>query len=273
MEARTTRNPQRQDRQGGSFLENPLPGASILSPLWSSRVFRCCISGACAILLVFPLTARSQSKPDHPRGPEQHDPLPAQKEPANQQERGKQNDSAANPESPLIAAARSGDAARVTELLAKGASEDVHNVNLETPLFVAASRGHIEVVRVLVDASAGIDIPDRDGRTPLFAAAASGHREIVEFLLDNGANPNSSRNTGETPLFMAAESGHIEIVRALLKMGALPTVTDSRGRTPLQMARERDNKDLVELLLKFHARMPDKNARATAGPPPDKASK
>jgi len=203
------------------------------------------LSLACAGLTLVAISATGGDEPLPARMPVERQPPAQAKAPAGQ------------PDFPLMAAARAGDAARVKALLAQKAPEDQRNARLETPLFVAASMGHHAVVQVLVDVPAGIDIPDNEGRTPLFAAAAAGHLQVVELLLDNGAQPNTSKNTGESPLAAAVENQHVEVVKALLKMGALSTSYDFRGRTPLLVAREQGNREMIEVLEKANARMPD----------------
>src|SRR2546421_5619092 len=94
----------------------------------------------------------------------------------------------------LWEAARTGDAATVKELLAKG-----------------------------VDVNARF----RYGQTALFKAAERGNTEVVKVLLANGADVNV-RDTfyGATALTWALDKGHIEVVRALLEKDVKGGVED-----------------------------------------------
>jgi ankyrin repeat protein len=109
-------------------------------------------------------------------------------------------------DSPLISAARSGDAARVTQLVKQGADPNQHTDVNGWPALLHAVHKH-----------------------QLATAAA---------LLDAGADPNRGDPHGYTPLMMAAGYGDTDMVKLLLARGASPRVADDRGATPLDYARD-----------------------------------
>ena len=88
-----------------------------------------------------------------------------------------------------------------------------------TPLLFAARNGDAETARRLLDA--GADVNDRapDGAGALVVAAHSGHRELVLTLLERGADPNASA-AGYTALHAAVLTGDLAAVEALLAAGA-----------------------------------------------------
>ncbi len=62
----------------------------------------------------------------------------------------------------LVAAAQSGEAARVRDLLRGGAEVDGRDAFGQTALMLAAQEGHLEVVRLLLDAGADPDAREGD---------------------------------------------------------------------------------------------------------------
>src|SRR5262245_32768559 len=88
----------------------------------------------------------------------------------------------------LWAAVRGGEAARVEELLKKGARVDATNEIGITALWLAASKGDLDVVKLLL--KHGADVNTRDAiwyQTPLSYASVLGKRELVKVLLQAGA--------------------------------------------------------------------------------------
>ncbi len=109
-------------------------------------------------------------------------------------------------DSPLFAAARSGDGAEVTRLVKAGADPNQHGGVNDWPVLM-----HAVHKRQLGTAKA---------------------------LLDAGANPNAANPNGYTPLMMAAGYGDAAIVRLLLAHGANVRLADSHGATALDYARD-----------------------------------
>ena len=94
------------------------------------------------------------------------------------------------PISPLIAAAREGDTARLSELIASG--EDVNQrggVNDWTPLMHAVHKNQIAAVRALIEAGADINAAAgaRGRDTALGLALLQDHPEIAALLREHGA--------------------------------------------------------------------------------------
>ena len=112
-------------------------------------------------------------------------------------------------ESPLIVAARSGNAAEVTLLVKRGADPNQRTGINQWPALLHAVHKH-----------------------QLAAAAA---------LIDAGADPNRGYPHNYTPLMMAAGYGHADMVKLLLARGASPRVADDRGATALDYARDGAN--------------------------------
>lgn len=91
---------------------------------------------------------------------------------------------------PIIGAARSGDTARIEQLLAEGADPNVRaGVNHWTPLMHAIHKGQEGSVRVLLAHRADPNARGGGGTTALILAAGYGQANIVRLLLENGADP------------------------------------------------------------------------------------
>ncbi len=111
----------------------------------------------------------------------------------------------------LHAAAKSGDASLVEQLLAGGADVDAPSKYKATALSFAAQHGHLEVVKVLLDHDATIDVNDTFyNLTPLYWAAAKGHTSITEALIDAGAGDQVGA------LSIACKQGQVETAAAIL---------------------------------------------------------
>jgi uncharacterized protein len=119
---------------------------------------------------------------------------------------------------PLLRAAKTGDAKVVELLLAHGAD----------PL-AAVGRG---VTSILLAANVGTSEMDRTGRRKTDAGAI----ETIRLLMAAGADLHAADGQGRTAAHGAALWGLTDVIRFLHENGVDLTRTDSRGLTPLQTA-------------------------------------
>ena len=118
--------------------------------------------------------------------------------------------------------AATGNAEKITALIAKGVDPNCHNKDGYTPLMVAAGLGKEEAVKALiaggadVDAKTGEDARGPKGFTALMAAAAKGQVGSAEILIANGATVDASTTTGITPLVLATFVGNAAMVQKLV---------------------------------------------------------
>jgi ankyrin repeat protein len=94
------------------------------------------------------------------------------------------------PISPLIAAAREGDTARITELVKSGADVNQRGgVNSWTPLMHAVHKKQPASVRVLIDSGADVNLTAgaRGRDTAVRLAEIDGDTEIATMLRQHGA--------------------------------------------------------------------------------------
>jgi len=124
----------------------------------------------------------------------------------------------------MIKAAKSGNAARVGELLAADRSLlHARDADGSTPLHCAAWKGHAEVARVLLDAGADPSLENGNthwGGTPLHAAAHANQKAVAELLIARGADVHHRSFNGRTPLEETTIHNATTVAKLLKQHGA-----------------------------------------------------
>ena len=146
---------------------------------------------------------------------------------------------------PLMRAARAGDAAVARLLLAKGADATLVTKDGNTALMFAAGVGYrdkntrglekdaLETLKIFVDAGFDVRQANSRGETALHGAADRGADSLVQFLVDRGAEINVKSKAGFTPLDVAmGKSSFIQLpvpkpttVTLLRKLGGIEAGT------------------------------------------------
>lgn len=101
-----------------------------------------------------------------------------------------------------------------------------------TPLLFAARAGDAATAALLLKAGADANDAQPDGVSALVLAAHSGQGEVGALLLEHGADPNAMAS-GYAPLHAAILRSDLKLVQALLAHGADPNLRITRG-TPLR---------------------------------------
>jgi len=142
---------------------------------------------------------------------------------------------------PLMRAARSGDAEAMRILLAKGADPKIATKEGNNALMFAAGVGYrdkftrgteaeaLESLKVAVDAGLDLGQTNTRGETALHGAANRGADSIVQFLVDHGAKLDPKTKQGFTPLDVAMGKNvlsqlpvpHDSTVALIRKLGGL----------------------------------------------------
>lgn len=98
-----------------------------------------------------------------------------------------------------------------------------------TPVLLAAKGGNAAVLDVLLSSGNGADLANTatvNGTTALMFAAQSGKVDAVTLLLDKGAKVDAKeKSRDETALMFAAAYGRADVIRALAAKGADPRAT------------------------------------------------
>ena len=143
-----------------------------------------------------------------------------------------------------------GNPAIVALLLKAGANPNGAVRAGETPLMLAARTGNADAVKMLLGAGAEVDAKETwNGQTALMWAAAAGHGPVVQVLIDHRADIHARSNSGATALIFAVRRGDMAAVRALLAAGADVNAARPDGATTLRVAVINGHEDLVDLLL------------------------
>ena len=117
------------------------------------------------------------------------------------------------PNKALTDGAYDGDAAKVRNMLEKGANVNHRDKFGGTALMNASLNGHGTIVKLLLEKGAKLDLQSSDGWTALMMASKRGHEAIVKMLLANGANVNIKFHAGG----MAIDVAKTEKIRQMLK--------------------------------------------------------
>jgi uncharacterized protein len=122
---------------------------------------------------------------------------------------------------PLMWAARYGDAVLVERLIEAGANAAAENVFGVSPMSEAALIGSAPVLRELLAAGVSPDSPNPEGETALMLVVRTGQVEAAEVLIEAGADVNAKeRWAGQTALMWAGAQLQPEMVKLLLANGA-----------------------------------------------------
>ncbi len=117
------------------------------------------------------------------------------------------------PDAALLAAAASGELARVVGALAVGARVEARDRHGRSPLLLAVIGDHLDVARLLVDRGANPDAVDHRLDTPWLSTGVTGSVEMLEILLPAGPDMTIKNRYGGVAIIPASERGHVEYVR------------------------------------------------------------
>ena len=169
---------------------------------------------------------------------------------------------AAGGETPLVDAARGGDAGAVRALLARRADVREASGDGSTALHWAAHRDNLAMADALIRAGARVNATTDLGATALYLACTNHSAAMVSRLLEGGADPNLALPSGETPLMNCARTGDAGAVKALLASGARVEARETaHQQTALMWAAAQRHPAVVSALLAAQA---DVKARSSA---------
>ncbi|MBI2686135.1 MAG: ankyrin repeat domain-containing protein [Acidobacteria bacterium] len=167
------------------------------------------------------------------------------------------------------------DPARVSVLLAKGASATAKTKAGRTALMAAAGcEAAEESVKMLLAKGAGVNDIAQDRQTPLMEAAFNGSASMMRLLVNAGADVNTADEGGWTPLMGAVGWGDVALVKTMLAKGAKVNAANVfagkvvhgdivlKQLTPLMFATPYGSPEMVKALLDAGA---DVNAKDVRG--------
>ncbi|HZI79378.1 MAG TPA: ankyrin repeat domain-containing protein [Vicinamibacterales bacterium] len=153
-------------------------------------------------------------------------------------------------DSPLVAAAKSGDLVSVRSLIAKRVNVNEPGADGSTALLWAAYHSDLDMTRALLAAGASVNAANRYGVTPLLQASRSGATPVMQALVRAGADSKRAHVDVETALMAAARTGKVDGVKLLLEAGADVNATDLyQEQTALMWAATEGHADVIKTLL------------------------
>jgi len=155
----------------------------------------------------------------------------------------------------LFAAARAGDAARVTAALDKGADVNARTRYGATALMFAADKGHVEIMKLLL--ARGADVNAQDSFYKMRAidmATMNNHGGAVTLLLEKGSKG------APAVLSQAIQRGDAALVATALTS---PELTRTELRPALAGAKKAGNAEIIALVEKKIASLPPEAAAPT----------
>ncbi len=158
--------------------------------------------------------------------------------------------------SPLFAAAKNGDTAKLQKLLAAGENVNARDRDKSTPLLTAVANNQAEAVKLLIDAKAELNVGDKYGSTPVGKCAMFGYHEVLNLLLEAGADPNYTNPadfSDHPPLHMACNRGQFECVKLLVRHGASVNYQCTGGGYSALMHLKKQHVDIARFLIEHGA--------------------
>lgn len=176
-----------------------------------------------------------------------------------------------------LAAAKSGNAPRIREIILKSENPDIRDEKGRNPLMTAVIYGNTECVSLLASNKIGLADRDRAGNTALDHAVASrnetfisltarnrpadlsaklagaaekGDTALVRMLVRAGADPSKAAPGGVYPLIAAARAGKTDTAKFLVERGAAANARDAAGKTALDYAAPSENAALISVFTK-----------------------
>ncbi|MEQ1948526.1 MAG: ankyrin repeat domain-containing protein [Bryobacteraceae bacterium] len=158
---------------------------------------------------------------------------------------------AADPSLAIFAAAVSGDEASAESLLSgnRGLASQISSDGW-TPLHLAAHFGNSGVVRILLNKGGDPNSPSENAlrNSPLHAAAAGKATEVAKLLVLHGANVNARQHAGWAPLHAAAQNGDVDFARLLIENGADVNIRAENHQRPIDLALLKGQQEMVDFL-------------------------
>jgi len=163
---------------------------------------------------------------------------------------------------PLMQAARDGNASLVSELLQAGADPGFTDKRGYDALMYAVRDGYANVCKLLLEAirarverqgQRGYTFHNKHRLSHMLYAAHNGHTACVATLAKFGSRLNMGDSIGCTPLMAAAQNNHLDTVLQLLHLGADVNAQDCKGLTALCWAVCHGFREVVQALIKHNA--------------------
>jgi ankyrin repeat protein len=151
----------------------------------------------------------------------------------------------------LLAAAASGDAARVEKLLSEGTEVNCRDLLQNTPLIRAAANGHLEVARILLARGADVNAVQMSGLNALYWANQGEDKALEELLLASGATVSKmpeQKAEDQPPKKAVAKPPEEEAKAAAPQEDRTAPPPEETARALIRAAKQGDEKELTRLI-------------------------
>ena len=170
----------------------------------------------------------------------------------------------------LSAAVSSDDTKQAEDLISRGANLDYVIPSVKTkasPIIIAAKKGNAKIVKLLLEAGADFTAQDKEGATAVHYAAENGNIEIMQMLIDHGADVEALDSAGSSVMHYAADTmtytGELkkDMIALLLRQGLDINLANHDGETPAHKAiGDNCDDDFLDYLSKKRANFKLKNS-------------
>lgn len=175
----------------------------------------------------------------------------------------------------IFTAIEKGNEEIVTMLIERGARTDVlGKQNGDTPLIAAAKTGNVAMVRALLDKGADVLAKNSEGEDALtfFAARKELRRSFADVLARHGVDVSAPAHIeplpealrAPSPWFRLVYAGELDAMRAALAKGQPVDERDEYGATALMYAVDAEYNELVEMLIDAGADVLAKDSEGTS---------
>lgn len=122
----------------------------------------------------------------------------------------------------LISAVYYSEYQKIQDFVSSGANVNEKDTNGDTPLIIAARNGNAPIVKYLCDSGANVNLQNNDGWTALHYASYYGFEAVVQVLLRYNVSLETKNKEGYTALWYAMEKKNETLIELLKNSGAKP---------------------------------------------------
>jgi ankyrin repeat protein len=167
----------------------------------------------------------------------------------------------------IHAAAKLGDANKVTACLERGTDVNAKDENGQTALHIAASNKHKDIAELLTAKGADVNAKDKWGYTPLYYSIwnEDEDKDLTGLLVSKGADVSLTAEKDYPPIYYAVWNEDLDTVKLLVANGARFDVKDQDGWTAFRYAAWQGNRELVEFFVSKGANVSGIHGAACVG--------
>ena len=149
----------------------------------------------------------------------------------------------------LVQAIEKGDETKARQLIAQGATLNLHGDEGITPLFWLLMQKDKPAMRLALKLGANPNLASPNGDTPVTLAAGGSDAEFLLILLEGGGDPNAVDRNGYPALFGAISQERPELMKMLIRFGADINLTNRSEENSVLHAASLNKYEIVHYLI------------------------